>query len=509
MDLRAYARDLVKHALRESAHRSKTRDFEKWSEQPLKGFFKDKRRLTVFIRDVLRGAQLLRVRLVDTGHGGTLHLARPITLTAEERRFLAGLTGKQLISIVGYYLQEGALPDISPQTPTIFERFYQTKIDRSPRPPGMSSPPDTATPPRPPATSTPDAESPASEPPAPLYEKLEESVGDAGVVPIASLVRVFYGTDRLESIGKKGPSYDHQRSASGAIHYGECKISVPKVHKLGKLETPSIIGLDYKPDPKKHIILQKIESLEEAVCLKRVAASVDDSDTKEAFIFVHGYYVSFENAARRTGQIAFDLHFVGAPIFYSWPSNGKLKDYVKDETNVAWSAPHFQRFLTLIAQHCGAKRIHIIAHSMGNRAVCEALKALSYVPDSGVKFNHLVLAAADIDADTFRELAATLQKVSGHITLYESSKDKALRASKKIHGNPRAGEPLLIIPGMDTIDATTVNTDFLGHSYFSETWTVLSDIHSILSKDTPPRERFGLDGVDNPDGKYYVFKASA
>jgi esterase/lipase superfamily enzyme len=130
---------------------------------------------------------------------------------------------------------------------------------------------------------------------------------------------------------------------------------------------------------------------------------------------------------------------------------------------------------------------------MGNRAVCEALKALSYDTASQLKFSHLVLAAPDIDADTFREPALMLQRLSTRITLYQSSKDKALIASKAPHGNPRAGEPILIILGLDAIDASSIDTDFLRHSYFSDTWPLLSDIHSILFKDELPASRFGLD----------------
>jgi hypothetical protein len=76
-----------------------------------------------------------------------------------------------------------------------------------------------------------------------------------------------------------------------------------------------------------------------------------------------------------------------------------------------------------------------------------------------------------------------------------------------LHGNPRAGEPLLVIPGLDTIDASAIDTDFLGHSYFSDNWPLLSDIHSIIFKDSPPGERFGLKEMDDPSGKYYAFRA--
>ena len=139
--------------------------------------------------------------------------------------------------------------------------------------------------------------------------------------------------------------------------------------------------------------------------------------------------------------------------------------------------------------------------------MCDALKALSYDPGSQLKFNHLVLAAPDIDAQTFMELAATLQRLSGRITLYESSNDKALHAPKRVHGHPRAGEPLLVIPGLDTIDASAIDTDFLGHSYFSDNWPLLSDIHSILSRDELPSGRFGLMEMEHKNGKYYAFKA--
>ena len=56
-----------------------------------------------------------------------------------------------------------------------------------------------------------------------------------------------------------------------------------------------------------------------------------------------------------------------------------------------------------------------------------------------------------------------------------------LFALKKIHGNARAGEPLLIVPGLDTMDASLIATDFLGHSYFRESWPLLSDITRCCS----------------------------
>jgi esterase/lipase superfamily enzyme len=323
----------------------------------------------------------------------------------------------------------------------------------------------------------------------------------------ASIVRVFYATDRNETGNFYGfPTYGSKRAQEGRLHYGECAVSIPKIHKVGKLESPTLLRLEFRPDPEKHITLQSVQTLEEQAFFKTISESVARAPAHDAFVFIHGYNVTFEDAARRTGQIAFDLNFVGAPILYSWPSNGKVADYIADETNVAWTAPHFQRLLNLLAAHSGVARIHIIAHSMGNRAVCDALKTMSASPTGAMTFHHLVLAAPDIDADTFRELAESLRKLTRRITLYASSEDKAIKASKLIHGYPRAGEPLLIINGLDTIDASHISTDFLAHSYFSDNWPLLSDIYSILADDKEPAKRFGLTERHHPQGTYYEFR---
>jgi len=327
-----------------------------------------------------------------------------------------------------------------------------------------------------------------------------------------SVVRVFYATDRAAEQGDGGKlEFGGDRSPGGKLNYGECLISIPKVRKVGELPSPSIWRLEFRPDPNKHVVLLETLSREEEEYLKLVRQAVEKSATREVFVFIHGFNVSFENAARRTGQIAYDLQFQGAPIFYSWPSNGRTADYTRDEADIAWSAPHLERFLNLLGSQSGAERIHIIAHSMGNRAACEALKGISRNPIPGLEFRHLILAAPDIDADTFAELAAALKAISRRVTLYVSENDKALKASKLVHGNSRAGlagEEIVVVPGVDTIDVTALDTDFLGHSYFSDSWPLLADIGSLFSDDKVPEQRFGLVEVTVSAGRYFTFRGN-
>ena len=50
----------------------------------------------------------------------------------------------------------------------------------------------------------------------------------------------------------------------------------------------------------------------------------------------------------------------------------------------------------------------------------------------------------------------------------------------------------MIVPGIDTIDVSSLDTDFLGHSYYGDNRSVLTDIFNLLAKGDPPDKRFGL-----------------
>ena len=332
-------------------------------------------------------------------------------------------------------------------------------------------------------------------------------MGSMGEPPYV-VVQIFYATDRRHT-SQENPTrmYGAERSLDGKLALGTCEVSIPPDHRIGELEHPSIWRLEFQEDPEKHVVLLGITPEGDSVFWKKLGDTVSASQQGAAFVFVHGYDTTFEDAARRTAQIAYDLTFDGAPICYSWPSYGELADYPKDENNVQWTVPHLKSFLRELANQLKVKTIHVIAHSMGNRAVSYALQLLR-AEDIGrrVRMQHIVLTAPDIDADTFRELAAEIKAVAERVTLYVSPDDQALALSKKFHGNPRLGESISIIQGIDTIDASSVDTSFIGHSYYAENRSVLSDIFSLLKEGKPPKDRFGMRAVDHGDGIYYAFR---
>jgi esterase/lipase superfamily enzyme len=298
----------------------------------------------------------------------------------------------------------------------------------------------------------------------------------------------------------------------GTLALGSCEISIPKHHEVGELESPSMLRLEFTEDPMKHVVLMKVapEAADDfyAELHDRVAKSKGNS----ALVFIHGYNFTFEDAARRTAQMAYDLKFDGVPLFFSWPSQGKLLDYAVDETNAAWTVAHLRQFLADVARRSGAKQVHLIAHSMGNRALTAALKDLAAGQSDVARpiFDQVLLTAPDIDADVFKtEIAPAITKMAERVTLYASSSDAALLLSKKLHGYPRAGEAgreIVVVPGMDTVDVTAVDTSLVGHSYYGDSGSVLSDVVEVLEDAKPADQRKWLRPEYLGVKKYWVFQ---
>jgi esterase/lipase superfamily enzyme len=322
-------------------------------------------------------------------------------------------------------------------------------------------------------------------------------------------VRVFYATDRNRTSSTiSGEMFGATRSP---VSYGACVVSIPRDHRMGELEHPSLWKLEFREDPEKHVVLLSVVALTKDSFLSDLATRVKASAARSAFLFVHGYNVTFADAARRTAQISYDLGFEGAPVFYSWPSQGTTSAYTVDEQNIEWAQTNLKGFLDDFFTSSDAQNVYLIAHSMGNRALTRAVASLlSEKPLLRQRLKEVILTAPDIDAEVFRRDIAPALAASGRpITLYASSEDLALVASKKVHGYARAGDAgqgLVVVSGIETVDATGTDTSLLGHSYFAETRSVLSDIFYLIRSGQRADQRFGLRRVDTAGGHYWAFK---
>jgi len=331
---------------------------------------------------------------------------------------------------------------------------------------------------------------------------------------------VYFATDR-EYDGAKN-SFRGVRSEQGDVSYGRVTVSIPKDHQRGHIEKPPVYQLTNRNDPTLFVLVMGVHRFAGEDVFKRSVRDLLSEPGREndVLLFIHGYNTNFKEAAQRTAQLSFDLDFPGAPMFFSWPSRGGFARYLIDDASIDKSKDTFEDFLMTVLQDLGARNVHVIAHSMGNRVLMEALSrvAKKKLAPGSARLKQVILAAPDIRTEDFQELAAAFNGTADRITLYASDTDKAIIASQLAHWGERAGgSPVVVVPGVDTIDASKVRTSFLGHAYFAS--SILPDLRAVfeglapgstgrsglgeLPEDGSSLRRFLLSSRTNEDGASY------
>jgi esterase/lipase superfamily enzyme len=324
-----------------------------------------------------------------------------------------------------------------------------------------------------------------------------------------SLVEVFYATNRTrQSAEEPARRFGSQH---GPLQYGTCMVSIPDTHRVGELERPSVLRFEFDERPDRHVTLRQVRDLPSAAFWKSLEARARDAGRSATLIFIHGYNTTFEQAAWRTAQVIHDLRFRGAGVFFSWPSAGAAPAYTVDEASAERSQASLTRFFEEFANLAGQGEVYVVGHSMGTRILTQSLAtAARSRPALASRVKEIVLTAPDIDSVVFKEqVVPALKALNAPITLYASQNDRALRASKVVHGASRAGaatDPVLVVDGVETIVASAVETDFLGHTYFASERSVLNDLFDLVNKGARPDQRFNLMRRSTPAGAYWEFR---
>ena len=334
---------------------------------------------------------------------------------------------------------------------------------------------------------------------------------------------MFFGTDRGRRDQPKRIGYGTDRGRK--LEVGRALITVPKAHQVPNVERPWAIKIPYTSvvlyqqdeDPKKHFTIQELKALskEELLALIRDRLRTSKSFQDQALVFVHGYNNRFDDALYRTAQIAYDLKYDGAPFLYSWPSGAGISGYPYDRESAQQAEPYFQQFLLMVLKETGAKNVSIIAHSMGNQLLLQTLRNLDRKNPEVARINQIILAAPDVDRDSFQFLATQIRGIGQGMTMYASSNDVALGISRRFAGGiPRAGDvPVgvgpIVVAGVDTIDVSALSTEYLAlnHSSYAEKTGLLRDIELVLRTGVrPPETRLPLlQRIKGTQGDYWRY----
>lgn len=285
---------------------------------------------------------------------------------------------------------------------------------------------------------------------------------------IAGRHDIFVATTRHKA-ERREEVFDGRRSPQ--VSYAKVDITVPAIHKTGEIERRN---KNQPADPAKFMVAESVTAYDEPAFAKALRADIARNGGR-ALVFIHGYNTAFDGAVYRMTQIVHDAGYPGTPVLFTWASGGRTVDYVYDNNSASAARDALEATLRLLAKS-GAKRIDIIAHSMGNWVTMEALRqlAISGDRDLGNRLGDVVLASPDIDVDVFKSQMARYGVPDKPFILFLSSDDRALRISGLIAGSqPRVGDygdaADLAKLGVIAVDLSKVDSgDRLNHTKFAD-----------------------------------------
>ncbi|MEZ6062754.1 MAG: alpha/beta hydrolase [Planctomycetaceae bacterium] len=285
-----------------------------------------------------------------------------------------------------------------------------------------------------------------------------------------------------------------------------------------------------------HLTLNAVRMTDSGTFYDGVKQMLEASQVPEIMVFVHGFNVTLEQATARAAQLAEDMPFHGVVIVFSWPSAAEKTGY---GTDAAVAERYFWNLAEVLAELRGRlseeTRLHLLAHSMGNRVTLRALNALAgnigphgeelvlkpanmreQFPAWGTwsteritspALASLVLAAPDVEAHRFEHFASSIRHVTRTMVLYASDSDMALEGSLHFNGEGhRAGDSRarVRVDGMKVIHVSGVNRlDPLGHSYYGSNPGVLDQLARLLRPVKVPETvsaAVRLAGTESPAG---------
>lgn len=315
------------------------------------------------------------------------------------------------------------------------------------------------------------------------------SLAEGEDASIATPMQIIPYVSLRNLTGEEAPE-DRFGDERDAIRHGQCVLSHESSWNFPKSLSDN--GLFYVP--KNDIKLKAVE-ISTAEGFWRTMSR--QADGRNPVLYLHGYNTSFAKSCEQASLFQEKLSLEGRLVLFSWPSDGALLNYARDEADLSWSVAPLESTLLKMIETFGNGQVDVIAHSLGARGLFMSLIQLAH--DTGRSLpllNQLVFTAPDIDAEVFQQYLQGIRPLARHITLYVSENDRPLALSREVHGYPRLGEAgshLDEIEGIDIIDLSGVGVvSFSGHLYHLYHDKVAHDLDLLLNHGVSARNRMGL-----------------
>ncbi len=298
------------------------------------------------------------------------------------------------------------------------------------------------------------------------------------------------------------------------------------------------LGLSGLFDPNKWFRNDEVDigderELSRAQFVGELQGSIDSAPLKSLLVVVHGYREQFPSALRKTAFVSHVLDLNTPVLLFDWPGDQPgtpMVAYRRAFEVAEASGTELAQTLALIIREIRPERLWLLANSMGGLVVADAFGLLyqeADLADLQAELENVVLMAPDVDLEEFdSQFKREISALTENLTVYVSSNDRALLASRIVNRGRRRGESTLdsrdinqeqleeairvaelVDPGSELItlvDVTPVNRTLNFHNFYLESPEVFNDLYLRLVNSDQPRSRALYPIQDRKGSIYWV-----
>lgn len=321
----------------------------------------------------------------------------------------------------------------------------------------------------------------------------------ASLVPMAALAQAedaargldqtipFFTLRNKTGADEPGQIFGDERSALSA---GECRVRELDLGGFAPIaaQAPTFLREEL-------LRVDRVTEMESDAVLDRLQETAGE---RGPAVYVHGYYIGFEKGCRRAALLLENARLEGRFLWFSWPSDGSLAYYTRDEADLYWSVPDLADTIIELDQRFAGAAVDVIGHSLGARGVVLALyEVANRNPD--IRLGDVVLLAPDMDFAIFQRILPRIAPIAGSLTVYVSAGDRPLALSAQVHGYPRLGEAgndVSTLAGVDVIDLSDIPLGSpTGHLYHIYSPEVGADLNELLNEGILAGSRKNVDAL--------------
>ncbi|MFY9944324.1 MAG: alpha/beta fold hydrolase [Desulfobacterales bacterium] len=330
--------------------------------------------------------------------------------------------------------------------------------------------------------------------------------------------RFFFVTNRRPQ-GTEGPLEDRfGTEREETLKFGFFDVKIEPSLGLGMILNPT------EWFQNEEIRLQTVQALDRAAFVAQVQKLVQESPLRALLVVVHGFREAFPSALRKTTFLGHVLDINTPVLLFDWPGNqGSTPGGYRRAQRVAKaSGAELARTLELIIRDIRPDKLWLIANSMGAQVAVDAFRLLyeqADLADAETEIADVMLTAPDVDFEEFdTHFQQALKALARKTTIYVSSNDRALVASRLLNRGRRRGESTLSPSQLGSavrvvdhdpddeevtvVDVTPVNRTRNFHNFSLETPEFFDDVFLRLTNEETPRSRL-IYPVQAPNGTIY------